>query len=127
MTPSEFKAWFDGFCEAFDKTPTQKQWARIKERVAEIDGKPVTERVYVDRYLPYVRPWLNGPYYDPRYWTYYQGSTLGGGSSGVCSGGSLSSLGQNYQSALQNSNKNDYSSTNAMNALGRAEAQALTQ
>ena len=53
MTPREFKAWFDGFTEAFsDKVPTVKQWARIKERVGEIDGNPVTERVFVDRYWP---------------------------------------------------------------------------
>ena len=120
MTPGEFKAWFDGFCEAFDKAPSLKQWARIKERVAEIDGKPVTERVYVDRYLPYIRPWVTGPYYGPGYWTYYQGSQLGG------SGGSLSSIGQNQGSQRAALNLN-YNSTNAMNALGRAEAQALTQ
>lgn len=44
MTPSEFKAWFDGFTEAFTGCPTKAQWARIKDRVAEIDGKPITER-----------------------------------------------------------------------------------
>ena len=27
------------------QSPTQKQWARIKERVAEIDGKAVTHRL----------------------------------------------------------------------------------
>lgn len=137
MTPSEFKAWFDGFTEAFDKTPTQKQWARIKERVAEIDGKPVTERVYVDRYLPYIRPWLNGPYYDPRYWTYYQGGTLGGSAGGSLSGiGVGSNINQaSYQGALRQGlsggsveqQMSGYNSNNAMNLLGRAEAQAMTQ
>jgi hypothetical protein len=39
MTPSEFKAWFDGFTEALAGVPTKAQWARIKERVSEIDGK----------------------------------------------------------------------------------------
>jgi len=53
MTPQEFKAWFDGFTEAFDnRVPTKAQWARVKERVAEIDGKTVTERIFVDRYWP---------------------------------------------------------------------------
>lgn len=56
MTPSEFKSWFEGFTEAMNDVPSKKQWARIRERVAEIDGKPVTERVFVDRYWPY-------PYY----------------------------------------------------------------
>lgn len=45
MTPAEFKAWFDGFTEAFTGCPTKAQWGRIKERVSEIDGKAVTERI----------------------------------------------------------------------------------
>lgn len=32
MTPSEFKAWFDGFTEALDGVPSKDQWARIKKR-----------------------------------------------------------------------------------------------
>jgi hypothetical protein len=58
MTPLEFKAWFDGFSEGIDKVPTQKQWARIKDRIAEIDGHR-TEPIFVDRYRPYY------PYYQP--------------------------------------------------------------
>lgn len=117
MTPSEFKAWFDGFCEAFDKAPTQKQWARIKGRVAEIDGKPVTEKVFIDRYWPnyYVRP----PLWQG-YWPYYGSTTCGS------LGASQSSNLQAYQSGLSGQGTS-YNSTNAMNALGRAEAQALTQ
>lgn len=64
MTPQEFKAWFEGFTEAFDRLPSKAQWARIKERVAEIDGRPVTEHVYIDRYWRYPYPlWttLNSP------------------------------------------------------------------
>ena len=38
MTPQEFKAWFEGFTEAFTGCPTKAQWTRIKARVAEIDG-----------------------------------------------------------------------------------------
>jgi len=35
MTPNEFKAWFDGFTEAFEgRIPTKAQWGRIKDRVA---------------------------------------------------------------------------------------------
>jgi len=63
MTPNEFKAWFDGFTEAFEgRIPTKAQWGRIKDRVAEIDGKSVTERVYVDRYWPtYVKTYPSYP------------------------------------------------------------------
>lgn len=42
MTPMEFKAWFEGFTESISFTPNAQQWTRIKERVAEIDGTPVT-------------------------------------------------------------------------------------
>ena len=60
MTPLEFKAWFDGFSDGIDKVPTQKQWARIKDRVAEIDGRAITETVFIDRYgsgYPYYHPY----------------------------------------------------------------------
>lgn len=56
MTLQEFKAWFDGFIENIPKQPTLKQWARIKERVSEIDGVAVTERVYIDRWWQPFRP-----------------------------------------------------------------------
>ena len=57
MTPSEFKSWFEGFTEAMAGTPTKDQWKRIKARVSEIDGKSITERVFIDRY------WHHYPYY----------------------------------------------------------------
>lgn len=41
MTPQEFAAWFEGFTEAFDRVPSKAQWERVKERVAEIDGKNI--------------------------------------------------------------------------------------
>ena len=68
MTPQEFKAWFDGFSEGITGTPTDKQWERIKARVAEIDNVAITYPVFVDRYWvkrdpcrwsPYV-PWTSG-------------------------------------------------------------------
>ena len=119
MTPGEFKAWFDGFTEALDDVPTKKQWARIKERVAEIDGKPVTERIYIDRYLPYMRPWVSSSPYYPGW--YYSGI-----SAGNLSGVSTNQMAQHQQGQQSALNPN-YNSTNAMNALGRAEAQAMTQ
>jgi hypothetical protein len=61
MTPREFKAWFEGFTEAMDGQPTPAQWAKIKERVAQIDGTPTSYPVYVDRYVPR-RYWDLEPY-----------------------------------------------------------------
>ncbi len=119
MTPTEFKSWFEGFTEALTATPTKTQWARIKERVAEIDGKPVTERHYIDRYWPQYLPYLT--YISRTYPTYtttgVQGqSNLSGCSNQVSSAGnqySLSQLGQNF------------SSTTAMYALGKADAESI--
>jgi hypothetical protein len=117
MTPNEFKAWFDGFTEAFDgRIPTKTQWIRIKARVAEIDGKPVTERVYVDRYWPtYIR---TVPSYPITTFT----ATCGG--IGTAVGGSASS--SMYQNGLnQLTNGTAFNSTQAMNQLGRAEAASM--
>lgn len=114
MTPNEFRAWFDGFTEAFDgKVPTKTQWERIKARVAEIDGKPVTERVYVDRYWPtYVKTY---PSWSPTYTT----TTCGGTGVGAVAGDSYSlALGQNSIST--------FNSSQAMAELGRAEAASLS-
>lgn len=41
MTPEQFKAWFEGFCEAIDAAPTSEQWAKIKAKVADIREKPL--------------------------------------------------------------------------------------
>lgn len=51
MTPSEFKAWSDGFTEAIGDRPSDKQWQRIKDRVAEIDGTSAVP-FYIERYRP---------------------------------------------------------------------------
>lgn len=61
MTPSEFKAWFEGYAEGIEDAPSVKQWARIKERVAEIDGRATPATVFRDRYVPYYEP-------HRRYW-----------------------------------------------------------
>jgi hypothetical protein len=109
MTPREFKAWFDGFTEAFTGCPTTAQWARIKERVTEIDGKEVTEHVYVDRYwMTYYRSY---PYYTPPYY-------------GVSSAGGLGT--STTTQGLQSSG-HSYNSIAAMNMLGKADAQSLSQ
>lgn len=100
MTNKEFKAWFEGFTEALSGTPTKAQWARIKERVAEIDGEPVTERIYVDRYWSNYQPW---PY--QRF-----GATVVG----------VANAGANLNSSINAAIP--FNSTQAMYAAGKAEA-----
>lgn len=113
MTPQEFKAWFEGFTEAFDRIPTKAQWARVKERVAEIDGKPVTERVFVDRYWP-------TRYHEYRpYWAY---SSAGGVASCALNAVGANSASNNL-AAYQNASQS-FNSSAAMLALGRADAEA---
>lgn len=115
MTPAEFKAWFDGFTEAFTGCPTKAQWGRIKDRVSEIDGKPVTERVYVDRYID--RYWRN--YGHPWF--------LSGQGIGLCAQSGLHNIGQNLSySNSENQQSAAFNGLTAMNALGRAEAGSLS-
>lgn len=104
MTPQEFKAWFDGFTEAVSGPPNKTQWTRIKARIAEIDGNPITERVYIDRYLPsYTPTWVP-------YWTV--------GGVGVSS--------TTYCASVSNTvGMNSFNSSNAMANLGRAEALSI--
>lgn len=122
MTPQEFKSWFDGFTEALTTVPTKAQWARIKERVAEIDGKPVTERVFVDRYWPTYYPTYI-PTYTPAY-RYYGGgwSTVGTNTSTYAQGCS-EGLAQGATSLGDNMTM--FSSDEALYVLGRADAQSL--
>lgn len=65
MTLAEFKAWFEGFTETIEAAPSEKQWKRIKARVAEIDGTVTTYPVFVDRYIPPYRPWFVGTPLNP--------------------------------------------------------------
>lgn len=120
MTPQEFKAWFDGYTENISKQPTQKQWKRIQERVGEIDGTPITEKVFVDRYWPYV------PYY-PNYdkwpgtaaphlpWITWTSGTANN-SQTMTTANTDGPLTSTYV------NMTDYNSCSAMKALGQAEA-----
>jgi hypothetical protein len=119
MTPQEFKAWFEGFTEAFAGVPTKAQWARVKERVGEIDGKPVTERIYLDRYWNYPRPyWDNYPH-----WTTFNTTC---GSVGTATSANLAATGTSYKTAIsQVGHASNFDSGSAMLALGRADAQAL--
>lgn len=52
MTAAEFKAWFSGYVEGIGSVPTFEQWLRVKERVAQIDVKPSSGKVYLDATCP---------------------------------------------------------------------------
>lgn len=121
MTPQEFKAWFEGFTEAFAGVPTKAQWARVKERVSEIDGKPVTERVFVDRYWPtYINQY---PPYPRPYWQATCGAySAASGANNAAT--YLAAVGQNTvgQNAVSNT---VFNSSAAMLELGRADAKSL--
>lgn len=104
MQLSEFKAWFEGYTESMKGTPTEKQWARIKERIAEIDGKPVTERVFVDRYWPSYQPWY---FRDLQYYPPTRSTLIVGTSGGV---------------GAANHPQYTFNSITCMNTLGKLEA-----
>ncbi len=119
MTPQEFKAWFDGFTEAFTGVPTKAQWSRVKERVGEIDGKPVTERIFVDRYYPlYQRHWDYRPY-----WSTYSANAVGLNTTTLnCS---THAVGMTSNAVNQYRQATAFDSVGAMADLGRADAKAL--
>ncbi len=104
MTLSEFKAWFEGYTEGLESAPTKAQFERIKEKVKEISGEPVTERVFIDRYWSTIsRPW------SPPMYTWL--SAAGGGYVHQTTSGSLSGIATA-----------GFNSADAMYALGKAEA-----
>lgn len=63
MTPSEFKAWFEGFTESMDGPPSLKHWEKIQARVKQITGHPVSYPVFVDRYWTQPHQWWQSPVY----------------------------------------------------------------
>jgi hypothetical protein len=116
MTPSEFKCWFQGYTEALEGTPSETQWKRIKARVDEIDGRAITEHVYINRYVP---NWYYGyPYYGQ--WT-VGSTTMSGSSCNIGYGTGTANL--NLASAAGNLQNASFDSHAAMLSLGRAEAQ----
>lgn len=111
MTLQEFKAWFEGYTESMAKAPTEKQWARVKARVKEIDGTTITQRVFVDHYYPPYRRYFDG-------WQYACGTA--GSPQHVYNG--VSGMGGSNQLLAGASDKAAFSSLAAMADLGRAEA-----
>lgn len=111
MTLSEFKAWFEGYTEGLDGAPTEKQFKRIKAKVAEITGTPITQTVWVDRYHHY---WNHSPMLF--------GGVIGNvgyasGTNGLGSSAALMDSGQNALNA-------EWDSHTAMYAVGKADALA---
>ena len=114
MTLSEFKAWFEGFSEGIDTSPTEAQFAKIKAKVALIDGTVTTYPVFVDRH--WQRPYN---YYQP----FWSGNI---GIAGVASGAVWMNNARAY-AGIDPASKGDSQTVTfdihaAMNALGRAEA-----
>lgn len=44
MTLQEFKAWLDGFSDAMGDAPTAHQWAKIKAKLATVQGAVIAEQ-----------------------------------------------------------------------------------
>lgn len=100
MTLAEFKAWFEGFTESIEGAPTEAQFAKIKARVALIDGAPVTYPIFVERYWPQPRV----PYWSNPVWA----GNVGHGAS--------------LDAVADGNGKVTFDSISAMTTLGRAEA-----
>lgn len=115
MTLQEFKAWFEGFSEIMDGPPDAKQWDRIKARVSEIDSKPISYPVYIDRYVtPYRRYYDSGPWW---------GTTCSG-----ASGGGMS-IGQAFTNAVSDKTIDHSPPFDVLDELkraGRAEFKAMS-
>ena len=117
MTPKEFKAWFDGFTECMDSTPNEKQWKRIKERVAEIDGRETTVEIYRDRYYG---AWPRRYYGRDDYQIWFGNATCNAAASPATLTGAarpnLAAMGVGLAS---------WNSAHAMFALGKADAESI--
>lgn len=129
MILSEFKAWFEGFTEGLEGPPTKAQFDRMKAKVADITGTPVTYPVYVDRYIetlrPYYRqyPWAAGvPFWGTVSGGYAVGALVQGTVNNNMTGaqGTGQSDAKSYQLAA--GAPNSFDSHSAMHALGKAEA-----
>lgn len=113
MTPIEFKAWFEGFTEGLSGKPDETQWEKIKKRVQDIDGRQVTQLVFVERYWP--RSIGDYQYYPQNYWAEMPSLCYGAQNAAGASGGILAN-------ANQTAAPNNFDALDAMRQLGRAEA-----
>jgi hypothetical protein len=65
MTIAEFKAWLCGFSEGMGAPPTQEQWEKIKEKLAQVrESYPVVPAIPNLPQSPTVAPpeWQKWPY-----------------------------------------------------------------
>ena len=126
MKLDEFKAWFEGFTESMEGAPTAKQWKRIKERVGEIDGVPISHTVYVDRYWPSVQPLYYRQYPT---WTFFGNANIPTSAQCYSAGtGNAQIFGAGHGKSAHDVSSNNYpgvpafDSHSAMYAAGKAEA-----
>lgn len=109
MTLSEFKAWFEGYTEGLDGAPTEKQFKRIKAKVAEITGTPISYPVFIDRYRDV---W---PRYRDTGWPQPIVSWSSTGAAGMATGAGI---------AMNAESGKAWDSHAAMYAVGKADALA---
>jgi len=118
MTLSEFKAWFEGFTELLGDTPPNAvQFSRIKEKVAKIDGAPITPIVIHEWY----RPYISRPYYpNTNPWVPYWGTLTTSGSVGksFVPGGTGGDKISNAAQLLYDLGKTEYSTMMVGNESG---------
>lgn len=112
MTPSEFKHWFEGFTEAMTSIPNSKQWARIKERVGQIDNTTTFQTVFVDKY------------WSPVYGLPNLGMVQNACLSLSCIGND-SGIGISHEEHLIGAKDTQWNSATAFSALGRQEFSAV--
>ena len=139
MNLAEFKAWFEGFTEILEGPPSEKQWARIQEKVGQIkDAPPVTIKHFHDYYY---RPWRR--YYEGPYWSVTNAvstnSVQGLSSGSICvSGGQATGAAPQLTADYLRQMRSEYDShdeavgapfdsSSAFAELGRAEFRSLAK
>jgi len=127
MTLSEFKAWFEGFSEGIDTAPTEAQFAKIKAKVALIDGAPITYPVFIDWYRHYYDGIWTAPYYREPYIRYATSNSGGQLTANLSVVGRNDGIGVCNFEQVEPASKGDsqtltFDSHAAMLELGRVEA-----
>lgn len=120
MNLSEFKAWFEGFTESMEGTPSAKAWKRIQDRVKSIKSDEPTPRHVFHEY--YERPWRRWYDYGPHWGSFgaaYQ-------SQGIGVAGIQSALANQPGNNVQCSLSAPFDPQEAFSKLGRAEALSLS-
>ncbi len=62
MTANEFKAWLEGFSEAFDGPPNKEQWKKIQDKASELYEPVIPNPWYVyPTTIPYTPTYTDYP------------------------------------------------------------------